>query len=177
MRRKKKMSPELEKDYYQQLMSLVNKNLPGLTQNQLLIEINKYARDKGYQITQPELSKDLSKINIVKVKETIKSIVNDEEILETQNVFRYKEPIPAATLPPIFSEYIRGKSNLFKKPKCLKIPVKEGTEQIVCKELCEHYGHANLIYIPAYKAVCIIVLNSESAITKIETIQEQINKL
>ena len=171
------MSAKQEKDYYQQLMSLVDNNLPGLTQKELLSKINEYGKSRGYKITQSELSKDLSAVNIVKVQETIKKIINGEEVLETQSVFRYQKPVPTTNLSPIFEEYIDGKSKLFKKPKCLKIPVREGAEQIVCKELCNHYKHTNIICIPAYKSVCVIVPNTEHAITKIETILKQVNEL
>ena len=158
-RRKKSMSEEKERKYYDFLLTLVNDTEKGLSQKQIL----SYVNEAGYQVSQATLSQDLKALNILSVKE------------QGEKVYRYNEKSPASDVPVEFYNYVNGKVITFSKNlNILKIPVKRDFEISVCKTLTEYFNKSNIICIPAFKSVCVISNGNHKE--KLDRIKDVINK-
>ena len=129
-RRKRSMSEEQEREYYEHLLLLVDDATDGLSQKQILSHL----KDKNYNISQSALSNDLKALNIVPVRE------------KGEDVYRYREPVPVSDIPVEFYNYVNGKVITFSKNvNILKIPVKRDFEISVCKKLSDYFNKSNII--------------------------------
>lgn len=163
--RKRKMEEHEEMEYYRYLRFITEDHKKGLTQASILAMINDDERFKRFKIQQSELSKDLKYAQLVAVKE------------QGVMVYRHKTFDPFDDMPVEFHNYVSGTATLFNKPKCLKVPVDEGSEMIVCKKIHNHFKSSNIICIPAYRAVCVIASSTDNSIKKVKDIQEKINAI
>lgn len=158
-KRKRSMTEEKEREYYEFLFRLVEDEEIGLSQQEIL----EHVKDEGYKISQSVLSNDLKALNIVPVYE------------QGRNVYRYREIPSVSDVPVEFYNYVNGNVITFSKNiNILKIPVKRDFELSVCKKLISYFNKSNIICIPAFESVCVIS-NSKHK-DKLDEIKDVINK-
>ena len=127
-----KVLDELEEEYY-------GKTIAGVFHDKKIID----------KIKHPKLSKDLKKLNIRMQK------------IDGERIFRYDENVinedKTETYPVEFFNYVTANTIIMgANVRVLKVHVQSNCENIVCEKIYEHFGGANIIWIPAYKSVCVI---------------------
>ncbi len=150
--------------------------------DEFLLEICKdesrklYTRDDILMALKNEFDESLAKrIHPTKLSRDLKSLKIRRMRIGTELMFRYDENMGNEEKYPIeFFNYVTGNvSNMGANIRMIKIPVQNNCENIVCEKICEHFGGANIICIPAYESVCVIT--SQKHIHKLKDIRDELN--
>lgn len=152
--------------------------------DEFLLEICKdesrklYTRDDILMALKNEFDESLAKkIHPTKLSRDLKSLKIRRMRIGTELMFRYDENMGNEEKYPVeFFNYVTGKANsLGANIRMIKIHVRSNCENIVCEEICEHFGGDNIICIPAYKSVCVIA--NKKYMEKLKDIRDEINAI
>ena len=150
--------------------------------NEFLLEICKdesrklYERADVLMALKNEFDESLAeKIHPTKLSRDLKSLKIRRMRIGAEWMYRYDKNMGNEEKYPVeFFHYVSGKANsLGANIRMIKIPVQNNCENIVCEKICEHFGGANIICIPAYESVCVIT--SQKHIHKLKDIRDELN--